>query len=302
MTNGSRRSGRVVGVDDKFYRLLVTLAPGSPPATVSVQRGDVSSIDFAQDPARDRILARPAPSDLLQLAEYWKSLQPFLAVPKSPAGPVGRTYAGLLLASGVPGNAETALGIFSQIERDTWDEADRTAAREGRLRTMIATGRANEAVEEAKKIAGLSEDPAVLIEAKFILASAAHGQLKKLEEDNPRWDQDIYIRPERARLYNEALDLYLYPALFFGSEIEPAARGLSGALEVYRFGGDTANAVETARDLVTLYPATSYAKAAGEYLASVPPDQLPAEPEKEDGREPGTDSQKNKPQNAKSKT
>ncbi len=103
---------------------------------------------------------------------------------------------------------------------------------------MVASGMVQEAVVEAKEIERIAEDPVVLIEAKFILAKAAEKALRKLVDDNPRWEEDAFVLPEHNRLYEEALELYLYPTLFFGSEIDVAARGLWGSVEVSRFAGD----------------------------------------------------------------
>ena len=135
---------------------------------------------------------------------------------------------------------------------------------------MVASGSVHEAVVEAKEIEGISDDPAVLIEAKFILAKAAEKALRKLVDDNPRWAEDAFILPERNRLYEEALELYLYPALFFGSDIDVAARGLWGAAELCRFAGDLKEALEASRDLVAIYPGTSYARQAQDFIDTLP--------------------------------
>ncbi len=88
--------------------------------------------------------------------------------------------------------------------------------------------------------------------------------------DNPRWQEDPFATPERNRLYDEALALYLYPALFFGSEINAAARGLWGAVEIYQFAGDLKQALEASRDLVSIYPETVYASQAQALIDALP--------------------------------
>jgi len=153
---------------------------------------------------------------------------------------------------------------------------------------MVATGNAAGAVGEAAELAKESEDPEILIEAKFILAEVVQAQLKKLVEDNPRWYEDALIRPEYHRLANEALDLYLYPYLFYGSETDAAARGLWGAITIYEFVGDRHNALESARDITALYKETRYAKLAGDYIAGLPEatQQQDNEKEAQDEAEP----------------
>ncbi|MGB7793398.1 MAG: hypothetical protein WBL39_19545, partial [Terrimicrobiaceae bacterium] len=102
------------------------------------------------------------------------------------------------------------------------------------------------------------------------LAKATEKALRKLVDDNPRWEEDAFVKPERDRLYEEALELYLYPALFFGSESEVAARGLCGAVELCRFAGDLGQAQQASRDLIEIYSATSYARQAQDFLGALP--------------------------------
>jgi hypothetical protein len=89
------------------------------------------------------------------------------------------------------------------------------------------------------------------------------------------------VKPEHDRLYNEALDLYLHPYLFLGSETEAASRGLWGAVQIYRFGGADTDAVESARDLALLYPGTRYAAMAKDYLDKLPPELKKQDAEKD---------------------
>lgn len=278
---GTQRAGKVVGFDGGAIKLEVPLAvDASAKATVSVPLAEVDRIEFAPDPALERLLESPEPS-VTALATAWRRWQPFLAVSKSPAAKVGNAYATVLLND--PAKASEALQIFTRIEAESWNAEDKLASGRGRLRAMVATGRADEAVDEARKLAEESEDPSVLIEAKFILAEAAFSGLQTLVEENPRWTEDIFIRPEYERLYNEALDLYLHPALFLGSETDAASRGLWGAVGVYRFGGDEHNARETARDIVMLYPDTSFAKLGEEYLETISGDTETQGDDKESG-------------------
>lgn len=280
---GTRRVGHVVGIDATTFKLEVPLSVGPSGATarVAVPRAQVSRIEFAPNEARERLIASPTAASAVALNIEWLRWQAFLPVPKSPAGAIANAYATALLATNDPKNAATALDVFSRVERDGWSDADRETAKQGRLRAMIATGHAADAVNEAKELAKESDDPTVLIEAKFILAEAAFASLKKLVDDNPCWTEDVLVRPEHDRLYNEALDLYLHPYLFLGSETDAAARGLWGAVQVYRFGGDDAEAVESARDLTRLYAGTKYAKLATDYLAKLPEDLKKQDAEKD---------------------
>ena len=135
---------------------------------------------------------------------------------------------------------------------------------------MIAMGDAQQAVVEAEKIVHTAENPAILLEAKLILAQVAHKRWEDFLAKNPRWAEDSFAIPEHNRLYEQALELYLYPALFFGSEIQAAARGLWGAVEIYQRAGDLEQALEASRDLVSIYPETLYARQAQTLIETFP--------------------------------
>jgi len=264
---GTRRVGHLVGIDENSFKLEVSLGGGMAKATVGIPRSRVAQVEFAPSDARDRLVASPNAANAAALGAEWRRWKPFLRVSKSPAGAVGNAYALALLDSNDPAKA---LEIFKLVEAGAWSKGDESAAKQGRLRALVATGHASDAVAEAVELARDSDDPAVLVEAKFILAEAAQARLRKLVEDNPRWDEDPLVRPEYERLYNEALDLYLHPYLFLGSDTDAASRGLWGAVQVYRFGGDDRNAMESARDLTAFYAGSRYAKLAKDYLDSLP--------------------------------
>ncbi len=285
LLRGEKMAAKVVGIEGPNIRVQRALPPlpGAPAsatpvfATVSIARAEVDRIEFAPDEARDRKLAEATVAQIPEIELLWKRHEAWLAVPKSPAGSIGLAYGDLLLRSGDPANATKALALFRQIETTTWNDDNLMLAKQGRLRAMVATGNAKDAVKEAAELAKLSEDPAVLVEANYILAEAADKGLRKLIAENPRWEEDVFVIPERHRLYNDALDLYLHPYLFFGSETDAAARGLWGATGVYEFTGDPAHAAELARDLVAIYPGTKYATLAQKFL-----DGLPAEIRQQD--------------------
>lgn len=289
LKNGVQRVGRIAGFDGQTFRLEVVLsrpagAPtlaAAPRATVSVPRADVERVEFTPDPARDRFLQTATTTQAGRVGALWTQAAPLLAVPRSPAGRIGVVYADLLLATGKPADVTAALALFRQIESEAWSEEDRAAAGRGRLRAMIASGDAKSAVAEALALAKTAEDPSVLIEARFILGRAADDALHRLVAENPRWRDDPAVIPEHARLFNEALDHYLHPALFFGSDADAAARGLGAAVDLYRFVGDTPLALETARDILAFYPATPAAEKNREFLAQLTPEQTQQDYEKE---------------------
>jgi hypothetical protein len=270
LRQGEAIAGRIGGFDGRTIRLRRFLQPLSGTASqsepvcvsVTVQVSHVERVEFCSDEARDRKLREATTANMSEIEALWRETFLWLSIPKSPAGEIGLRYGDLLLSAGGFARAEKALEIFKIIEASSWSQGAKAGARQGRLRAMIATGHAQEAIAEAEDIVRTAEDPSVLIEAKFILAQTAHRALEKFVTDNPRWKEDPFAIPERNRLYDRALALYLYPALFFGSETNSAARGLWGALEIYRSAGDLEQALEVSYDLVSMYPETVHAKQA----------------------------------------
>lgn len=281
LKNDTFRAGRLVGFDEEFFRIQIKILENQPPATVSIQRSEVTRIEFADDETRDAFLAGTTTPDILEAARIWGSGERFLSQPRSPSARVGIRYAELLLQSGNPLYAVRSLELFRRIEAEAWSPEDRAAARRGRLQAMIATGDASGAVAEATELAEQAEDPAVLVEAKFILARAADDELRKLVAENPRWFNDPRIRPEYHRLFNEAIDHYLFAPLFYGSEIPPASRGLWSASQLYAFADKKEDAIECARDLLILYPGTPHAELARNFLEELPDELKQYDNEKE---------------------
>jgi hypothetical protein len=278
LRHGEKLVGKITGFDGQTIRLQRFLPPlpGAPAdsapifASVTVLCAHVNHVEFSSDAARDQKLMRATATNASEIEGLWREALPWLPIPRSPAGEIGLAYANVLLSAGDSASARKALDIFRSVEAEAWSGHVVTRARQGRLRAMVATGSAQEAIAEATEIERTADDPAVLIEAKFILAQAADKALRSFVADNPRWEEDTFALPERNRLYDETLELYLYPALFFGSEIDAAARGLWGAVEIYRFAGDLQQALEASRDLVSIYPETVYARQAQAFIETVP--------------------------------
>ncbi len=277
LNTGERRTGRIAAVDAQGFTFEMAVVAGQPPAVIKVPRASVAQVDFGPDEARDAFLTQATPAQVAQVAPYWTKWEPFLAIPKSPSARIGIRYGALLIDSGDKANLATARDLFTRLERDSWSEEDRMMAKQGRLRVMIASGQGKEAVAEATELVKSAQDPVVIIEAKYILARAADESLRKLVEENPRWQEDDRVRPERNRLYHEAVDYYLDPYLAYAARGEAVARGLWRLVDLYRFVGESQLALETARDVVALYTGTPYAKSAADWIAS-----LPAEAKAED--------------------
>lgn len=292
MRTGSRRAGKIISFDEKFIRLELNLATpdGSSAqsvASIALPRGDVLSIAFASNSQRDAAIRSAAAQDIDALNGYWIEFKPWLEMPRSPSGSIACALGNALLATKERKNADRALELFTLVEEKAWQASDKASAREGRLRAMTATGKAAEAIEEAKALAEETEDPEILIEANYLMAQATEKELGEFLKENPRWDIDSSVIDQRHRLHNRVLELYLHPSLFFGTNNEKAARGLWGAIGIYRASGEERLAIETSRDILAFYPKTPEAEQARAYLASLKPEQLRADSEAEARKELG---------------
>jgi hypothetical protein len=291
LKNGDRRSGEIISANETTIRLRVSLGgpdmPGAATAmaTLGIPRADIDAIEFKADQAREERLRCATPDRIAELEADWKRQEPWIGFPRSQAGVIGCKLGELLLLTKNPSQASAALELFTLIEKNSWNDEDKGLAKQGRLRAMVATGRAAEAIDQAKQLAAETEDPEILIEANFIMAQAAEQDLKNFLEENPRWDQDSTVIDRRHELYNRVLELYLYPALFYGSDNERAARGLWGAVGVYRTSNQLALAIETSRDIVILHPTSPEAKLAQDFLATLKPEELVSDFEAESRKE-----------------
>jgi hypothetical protein len=264
---GGITSGKIAAVDPAGVKVEVFLVENQPPAILSLPRGDIDRVDFAENEKLSQVLKTAALEQLPNVERFWAARSSWIDMPESLAGEAGLVLGDLMLASEDAARHRKALDVFKEVESKDWSPERRARARQGRLRALVKVGRATEALAEAAHLAQSAEDPEVLLEAKLVLAEGAAKALRDLVSENPRWEQDDEVRPEHYRLYQEAIDLFLFPYLFHGSDSAAASRGLWGAVELYRFTARPDLAEATARDIVALYPNSSQAPLAKRFLA-----------------------------------
>ncbi len=233
---------------------------------------DIEFISFAPLPGEEAALAKAVSAgDSNPLMETWVKKIPRLGIARNNAGEIGLTYAELLSRNPTADRLARALTVYQQIESSDWSAERRGRARVGRMRLMLRQGRVEEVKPEAEKLLKESQDARVLIEVQHVLAETAAEKLRALLKEHPRWEQEDDVRPQRERLFHEALDAYLYPHVFHGSEEDLAARGLWAAAQFYKENGETGAAREAAEDLVHLYPSAAEKTAAAELVNQLPP-------------------------------
>ncbi len=272
LKGGERRPCVIAGVEGETVLVETRPVPDFPPVSVRIPRNQISGIEFGPDAQRDALIQKATLAQLPELKLLWERFAPLLNCEDSPSARIGLRYGLVLLESDNTAQREWALPVFAKIAEYAWHPNDRDAARQGKLRALMAINQVPEAVAAASELlksdAALS--PPLAAEARLILGKNTEAELRQLLEENPRWEEDDAVRTKRNRLYHCALDLYLLPALLPDVSPELALRGLWGAFGIHRLCGDQALAAETARDLIAFYPSTTFAKESAKFLDSLP--------------------------------
>lgn len=273
LKSGGAVQGKIAGFakDQVYMKVVVRGKEGSGSSRRTIPLGKVAFIDFEPVAADEALLASPSPERLQEIIAVWQARKRHLGRPNSSAGAFALAAARLHVAEGSPLGARRALVLYDAVIAGDWNDARRITARQGRLRALMVSGEVDQAMEEADQLGKSAAEPAVQIEARYILALGSLAKLKELDVENPRWEDDDEIRPQRELLFHEVLDRFLYPYLFYGSREEEAARGLWGAIEVYLYANAKVQAVRCAEDIVALYPDSAYAEHSRQLLARKDP-------------------------------
>ena len=270
LKNGERRVCRIAGVEKENLLLVSQPVADLPPFVLSFPREQTASIEFGPDPQRDKWLRESSILHLAELRSLWEKLAPLLSVASSPVGRIGLRFGLVLLEEGSPLSGAEALAVFSRVALEAADTHEHEAGLQGKLRAWTMLGKTSEAGAEAEALLKTDIGACLAAEARLVLAAANEGALIQLLEENPRWEEDDNVRPERNALYHKTLDLFLQAALLPGGSPELAMRGLWGTLGIHRRCGQLSLAAETARDLIAFFPGSAFALKATLFLESLP--------------------------------
>ena len=268
LKTGESSACEIEAVTDNIVIFLLR-GPGGGSAKRTLPMDRVDYIEFGFEQGEEAVFKDLENISAAILETWWEFHFGNLHRPRSRTAVYGIAFANALLKEDPETGAARALSVLDRIIERAWAEEDKSLARQGRLRALIASGDLDTAVGEAQILQGETEDPDLSIEVKFLLAEADFAQLKALEEEHPRWIDDDEVRPGRNALYHRIVDQYLWPHLFHATREEAAARGLLSAAGVYEFAAETELARAACEDLINLYPTTSFAAPAKERLESL---------------------------------
>ena len=272
LSDGSRKTGRVLGVEQDMLILSAQPVPGLPTVELRFPKTRITAIEFEENTQRDSFIHGARKPDLPEIALLWERFAPLLTAPGSPSARIGLRYGLLLLEAGAPGGLTDPLPLFEKIAASP---AEREAAKQGVLRSLLSSKQWARAETEALSVARSACGTPLLAEARLAIGFVQSARLRELLQENPRWQEDDFVRPERNRLHDSALDGLLGAALLPGVPPEMAARGLLGALRVYEMDGNPPHARAVATDLASLHPTSNEAASARDWLNANP---LPPQP------------------------
>ncbi|MEM9018858.1 MAG: hypothetical protein AAGC68_17750, partial [Verrucomicrobiota bacterium] len=281
LKNGESAACRIETITDNILTFSLLTGGGSAGGSAkrTIPMESVAYVEFDWAPGEEITFQKRSEMNAELLESWWDYHFANLHRPRSRTAAFGIALGEALLRESPDRSAKRALELFDRIIARAWSEEDIAAAKRGRLNALIALDDLKTATEEASRLARETEDPALLIEVRHLLATADFERLKDLEEEHPRWIEDEEVKPERNRLYHEIIDGFLWPHLFHATREDAAARGLLSAAGVYQFAGETELAKAACDDLIALYPAVEAVEAAKTLLTelsnSSEPDKTP---------------------------
>lgn len=270
LKTGQSVACRIDEVTDNIINVTISSADGAGSARRTLPTGQVDRLEWDFRAGEEALFARRHEAASTELKPWWDLWFPHVHRPRSRSAAWGIAYGAALLREDPAAGAARALSVFDHLIAKAWAPADVAAAKEGRLRSLIAKGDLATATAEARILAKETDDPGLLLEVEHLLALADFEALRALEEEHPRWIEDDEVRPRRDELFHRALDGFLKPHLFHATREDAAARGLFSAAELFLFAGEKNEATARWDDLVKLYPGTSFATEAAKRLAAAP--------------------------------
>lgn len=269
-TDGKTLAAEVLQVEGNYLVCSRELEFGK--AAVRLPLNSIASVTFPEAESLASLDSLPSGTDRLKkLQSLWNSLKQFVRVPGTPVGQAGILLARALYDDGSPAALSEAMELLQTLEKATPATEIRVEALSLRLLVMGALGQVEAARNEAKNAyerAGRSE-PRVRAAAGYALAQLLCKDLEELERENPRWELDPLVRPDRNRLHHRIVELFLQPYLENGSDPAPAARGLWALAQFHKTNQRIEEAASVAQDIIDIYPNTPEEPLAKEFLQTL---------------------------------
>jgi len=260
---------RILAVSENEVSVQKTVQGSLASRTLPIT--EISDVSFARTPLEQRLIHHPTADAAPALRVLWNTRKPTLGMQSSNVADVAIALARALRMSRETAGLDEAADLLQHVvENDPADHRNTTAELE--LQTLglvqaLASGPSEEADRIAWAITESDGNTDAMLIATAWLADRHFEDLKQLELEHPRWDQDDEVRPIRWRLYHLSLDFALYPSLFHGTHAEEAANGLQKVWSIHHHTRSPELALQTLEDLAALYPDSQAAKDTAPELA-----------------------------------
>ena len=266
------KSGQVIQADQfsiQGDKLVVLSSVDGGSAQVPYPLNLVETIRFSLNAEEAELLQSAGLERLPELQALWEKRLPYLSMPESDSGWIGLRLAKLLVASKDQAHAEAALEIVKTVREGDWKESRQQEAMGVRIAALAASGRIEQAMQEADALESLTESDDLglaetRVRSKFIQAGVAWAQFEKLESDWPKWHLMPEKRQERQELLNRALDHYLFPAIAHPELQAISAEGLVQAATIYIHLGKSERALICLDEVINYFPDPAYISRAKE--------------------------------------
>jgi hypothetical protein len=264
-TAGVTMSGTLTGRTDTGVELR-SQSPTGAVVTQVVPLDNIERIDFANADKLQEEIAKTTKADARRMLQRWRQDEKFIDIPESPAGAVGVRTAQLLLEAGGTENVRTAGEILQTITDKAWSVVDKDRAKALTIESLRNAGKVEEAEKAAREYLSGDASAEGKAEVSYYLALVLADKYRIFIEDNPRWQHDPYMRPQRQRLYNEVLDNFLASYLQYGAPPEITPKSLLSSVTFLDKYGEHDEAVAIAQDLTTVFGTSPEAAEAKKFL------------------------------------
>lgn len=262
---------RIFSADEKAITLDKTLPAGM--TTRVVPMTDLAGIEFTLTKREADLHRNPEPAAAPALKVIWAARSSTITLSGSNAADTGLALAKSLRLTGETESLDEAAKILDRIRAQDTSGHRKDLARDEQtvidFLRLMKSGKSEETDKLAWKITEEAGNPDAMLLVTSYLADRHFADLKKIEDENPRWIEDNEVKPTRDRLYHLALDFALYPSLFLGSREKESADGLRKAAEIYQFTNGNLMAKKSLEDLAALYPESEAAEATAPQLAKL---------------------------------
>ncbi len=269
LKNGRQLAGEVQRLQGTSLKFSLQTEAGSANSSIPIDQ--VDTIEFGHRAAIREMMNDLSSQNIDSLREQWNTQQHLVTLPKSEVGEIAIALARLLVAQNAEASHREALALVQQIVASDWNQERRERAGELIIEIEITLG--DSAEIEAKTAEWLqSGEPLKRITASYMRALVMIEDYKAFLAENPRWQQDPVAAQEHQRLYHGIFDLLLIPSQEYRLRGERTARSVWEMARFYEYLGQRKLAVSVARDIIEIYPDTSFRGLAEKFIQENPTD------------------------------